>query len=284
MAQTEISQDQQLDDVTFDHIDDTITNTEEAEDISKYTTIDHLDEDPAIANQRFVLLSFISPEGIMNCKVRGLKVRGIYATVSEANAACDKLKKKDKYFDVFVGEVGKWLPWDPSMKQVEEVKYQNKKLDKIMSKLHETETKTLNELIGRRKDIIDKEAVSHKNRIRNSIKDTVDNFDEKQNTTTEEVPVQKVTKKSHTADAVKERLQRVLSERKKNAQKSAETVDSKKRELAEESARLLQKSEDVADLKKKTNEIDDKLRRMKEQFELKKQQTVTGSSENVKNC
>ena len=35
--------------------------------------IDFLKEDPALPNQKYVLLSFLSPEGIKNCKVRGLK-------------------------------------------------------------------------------------------------------------------------------------------------------------------------------------------------------------------
>ena len=292
MDQSENTQNQSVEDVSFIHEDDTIINKQDDVDLSKYTTIDHLDEDTPIHNQQYVLLSFISPEGIMNCTQRGVKIRGVYATRSEADAASAKLKKKDKYFDIFVGEVGKWLPWD-SMKHAEEVKYQNKKLDKIMSKLHEKETNTLNELVGRRKEIIDKEAVSHKNRIRNSIKDSVENFNENTTTDTDtNTQPQKITKKNHNADAVKERLQKTLSERKKKQeQQSTERVsgnvtntniESQKQQLNDESKRLAEKRQNVNEIKQKSTEIDENLKRMKEQLELKKKQNAELSAQ-VKN-
>lgn len=280
-----------LEETTFDYRDDTVVETVE-EDISKYTTIDHLDEDAPIYNQRFVLLSFISPEGIMNCKVRGLKVRGIYATEEEAKTACDKLKKKDKYFDVFVGEVGKWLPWDPSMKHVEKVKYGNKKLEKIMDNLHKKETQTLNELVGRHKDMLDKESKSHKNRIRNSIKDSVENYNENTNETEqnggEEELKPKIARKTHDSSAVKQRLQKTLENRKKNnesAKQSGEErnklvneLDEKKKKLKEETDRYVEKSGNVNELKKKSQELDNKLKKMKEQFEQRKKASEISKS------
>jgi len=277
-----------LDDVSFDYKDDTGVPTIDSNISDKYTKIDHLDEDPVIYNQRWALVSFISPEGLMNCKIRGLKIRGVYATEGEAKAASDKLKKKDKYFDIFVAEVGKWVPWDPSLKQVEEVKYQNKKLDKIMSKLHESEVKSLNELVGRRKDMIDKESISHKNRIRNSIKESVDSFNDPESTTSKEEPVQKITKKQHDSSAVKERLQKTLSERKKKENdpsnleqrsKILQDLDEKKKKLKEETDRVIEKTTNVDSMKKKTTELDNKIKKMKEQFEQKKKQQAEQQAE-----
>ena len=46
--------------------------------------IDHLKEDEPIPGQKFVCLSFVSPEGIRNCSVRGVKVRGVFSTYDEA--------------------------------------------------------------------------------------------------------------------------------------------------------------------------------------------------------
>lgn len=212
---------------TFQHLDDgevvnsevvdtvTVTDNNEQEtpevDESdyKYTKIDCLNEDPEIPGQKFALLSFVSPEGIMNCKVRGLMVRGVYATQSEAETACQNLKKIDKYHDVFVGPVGKWLPWNPTTKQAEKVKYRNAKLDKIMAKVHESDLKELNELVGRRKEILDKEKVSHKNRVKESIKESISNI--QQTETVEEAP--RVKKSSRDADAVRDRLKKTLAAR-----------------------------------------------------------------------
>ena len=49
----------------------------------------------------------LSPEGIRNCNVRGLKIRGVYNTQEEANKRAEYLQKIDPNFHVFVGEVGK---------------------------------------------------------------------------------------------------------------------------------------------------------------------------------
>ena len=63
--------------------------------------VDLLEEDKPIAGQKFVCLSFVSPEGLMNCNTRGIKIRGTYNTYEQAKKACELLNKKDKYFEIF---------------------------------------------------------------------------------------------------------------------------------------------------------------------------------------
>jgi hypothetical protein len=46
--------------------------------------------------------------------VRGVKVRGSYGNYKEACVRAKKLQKEDPAHDVFVGQVGYWLPWDPN--------------------------------------------------------------------------------------------------------------------------------------------------------------------------
>lgn len=192
-----------------------------------YTKIDCLDEDEPIIGQTFVLMSFVSPEGVMNCNIRGLKIRGIYATESQARAACEKLKQKDKYFDVFVGEVGKWLPWNPTTKQVKEIKYRNNKLDKIMSKIHENELKTLNEVVGRKKNLLDNDTIKHKNRIKQSIKEGVENYKD-----TEELdkptksPKKENKKDKKNPDDVRARMKKMIEDR--NKEKTENEVTNRK--------------------------------------------------------
>lgn len=255
-------------------------------DTFNYTKIDCLDEDEPINGQTFVLMSFVSPEGIMNCNIRGLKIRGVYPTESQARAACDKLKQKDKYFDVFVGEVGKWLPWNPSTKQIKEIKYRNNKLEKIMGKLHENELKTLNEVVGRKKDLLDKETVKHRNRIKQSIKEGAENYKDP-----EEIPdAPKVTKKDnkeqkkHTGqknpDEVRARLKKMLDDRNKE-KTNDEVVDRKKFEtnekvnngkkaLSEEAKRINENKEKVVELTEKSKEIASVVEQMKKALASKK--------------
>jgi len=45
--------------------------------------------------------------------IRGLKIRGVYPTVEEAELRCKMLRELDPNHDVFVGPVGLWMPWDP---------------------------------------------------------------------------------------------------------------------------------------------------------------------------
>lgn len=96
--------------------------------------IDYLTEDKPLANQKFVCLSFLSPEGISNCKIRGIKVRGVYDTYEEATERAKSLRDTDKYFHVFVGEVGKWLPWDPEpdSNNVKDAEYAETELNTLM--------------------------------------------------------------------------------------------------------------------------------------------------------
>lgn len=69
--------------------------------------------------------------------VHGLKVRGVYANHDQAVARAKALNKKDPYFNVYVADVGEWLPWDPNPDQVESAEYQNEHLNKLMQSYKE---------------------------------------------------------------------------------------------------------------------------------------------------
>ena len=214
------------------------------EDMKKYTKIDNLDEDNVVDSAKYFLVSFISPEGVMNCKMRGLKIRTYknrvtFSTLEEAKAAADEINQKDKYFNVFVGETGKWMGWDPSPDDrnfVEEEKWANKDQDLLMQKMKEKELKQkqdldeLNALVGKKKDIIDKEGKAHKKRVAKALKDSATN---KQSTTeTSETP-ELMTQEEVEAETkhivqktprnqlfIKERLRKKLQEKKQKEDES----------------------------------------------------------------
>ena len=148
--------------------------------MTEETTKDFLEVDDELSHQKFVCLSFVSPEALIEkreafnvckflqsyCKeqkseykdvyskyedftykfsselqrdfdeqnkfqtsVRGLKIRGSYSTKEEANNRAKKLQIIDSSFHVFVGEVGKWLPWDPNADGVQDEVFQNNQLN-----------------------------------------------------------------------------------------------------------------------------------------------------------
>ena len=71
--------------------------------------------------------------------VRGMKVRGVYASQAEAVARSKKLQRQDTLHNIFVGEVGKWLPWDPEPSEVGEQEYAEDQLNTLMKKYKENE-------------------------------------------------------------------------------------------------------------------------------------------------
>jgi hypothetical protein len=71
--------------------------------------------------------------------VRGLKIRGVYSSNEEAVARSKKLQRNDTLHNIFVGEVGKWLPWDPEPSQIREQEYAEEKLNTLMKKYKENE-------------------------------------------------------------------------------------------------------------------------------------------------
>lgn len=64
--------------------------------------------------------------------MRGIKVRGVYNTREEAENRARNLSRSDSTFNVFVGQVGYWLPWDPCADNVEKEVFQNEQLNQLM--------------------------------------------------------------------------------------------------------------------------------------------------------
>jgi len=73
--------------------------------------------------------------------VRGLKCRGTYSTHEQATERAKALHKKDPHFNVYVGEVGQWLPWDPEPDEVADQQYSNEQLNSLMQSYRENATK-----------------------------------------------------------------------------------------------------------------------------------------------
>ena len=73
--------------------------------------------------------------------VRGLKVRGSYDTYEEASHRAKSLQKLDPSFNVFVGQVGFWLPWDPAATEIQKQEYAEDQLNTLMKNYKDNESK-----------------------------------------------------------------------------------------------------------------------------------------------
>jgi len=71
---------------------------------------------------------------------RGLKIRGVYPTMEEAEIRCKLLREIDPNHDVFVGPVGLWVPWDPEAYKTGRVEYMEEELNQLMHEKQKNET------------------------------------------------------------------------------------------------------------------------------------------------
>jgi len=63
--------------------------------------------------------------------VRGFKARGNFATQEEAELRAKMLREVDPNFDIFVGPIGEWLPYDPEAYKTGRVEYMEEELNQL---------------------------------------------------------------------------------------------------------------------------------------------------------
>jgi myosin heavy subunit len=103
---------------------------------------DYLYEDPIISNQKFVCISVLTPKNFKEeTTMSTLKVRGSYETYEEAKKRADFLRNIDSNINVYVGEVGKWLPFEDNPENAKDHEYQNEQLNKMMKGYVENQEK-----------------------------------------------------------------------------------------------------------------------------------------------
>lgn len=73
--------------------------------------------------------------------IRGLKVRGVFDTLKEAEIRAQVLKKIDSRFHVFVGQVGCWIPFNPNPDEIENQEYGETHLNSLMKSYKENQDK-----------------------------------------------------------------------------------------------------------------------------------------------
>jgi myosin heavy subunit len=217
--------------------------------------IDYLTEDKPLTNQKFVCLSFLSPEGISNCKIRGLKVRGVYETYEEATERAKNLRDVDKHFHVFVGEVGKWLPWDPEpdSKQVKDAEYAETELNNLMKAYRKNQQAAQKFEETRKSDMLEK-SLQENLEIRMKTKKEV------------ESELEKFIK---TNEGTEDKEKLIIQE---NLEKTLKTID-------EEIAKLENKNKDLSQEKKETEQklesvqiSEDEIKKTEDEIEKVKQQ------------
>lgn len=70
---------------------------------------------------------------------RGIKIRGSYPSIEEAELRCKMLREIDPHHDVYVGPVGMWMPWEPEAYKTGRVEYMEEELNKLMGEKSKNE-------------------------------------------------------------------------------------------------------------------------------------------------
>lgn len=139
--------------------------------------IDYLTEDMIINNQKYVCLSFLKPSNINKenkddaLSVCGVKIRGTYETYDEAKKRAEYLQRYDKYHNIYIGEVGKWCPFEDNPEKAKDCEYMNKDLNKLMKTYIEQQDKAKEYHELRKQDMVTKalEEVDKKKKLNQNI-------------------------------------------------------------------------------------------------------------------
>ena len=104
-------------------------------------------------------------ENNFKTSVRGVKVRGVFDTKREADVRAAVLQRLDPLFDVFVGQVGYWCPWDPNPQKIDDIEYLNQDLNKLVKEYKANEVKK-DQFYNEQKTQRQKEALSAEDRLK----------------------------------------------------------------------------------------------------------------------
>jgi hypothetical protein len=85
-----------------------------------------------------------------------MKIRGCFATREEAASHAKRLQKEDALVDIYVVDMYKWLLVPPDRDQIQDVHYQNEKLEEIMAKYRQNQTAAAAMFEKRKRDMMAK--------------------------------------------------------------------------------------------------------------------------------
>jgi hypothetical protein len=204
--------------------------------------VDYLTEDPQLSEQKYMCISFLKPSSIAeknrpkDVTICGVKIRGSYASYEEAKARADYLQKCDQYHNIYIGEVGKWCPFEDNPEKAKDSEYMNKDLNKLMKSYwnQQTEAKEFHEL--RKQDMVNKALEDVKTRKNENEAETiieVENESEEQSDNVKSLSKKKKrTKKKQQLDDVIEQDKIKLDEEKKEIDNNICTLRRLEEELA----------------------------------------------------
>jgi hypothetical protein len=109
-----------------------------------------------VPGQVFACISFVGPDLPQKNEKLGMKIRGCFPTKEEAAAHAKRLQKDDALVDIYVVDMYKWLLIPPDREQIDDVHYQNEKLEEIMTKYRQNQSAAAAMFEKRKRDMMAK--------------------------------------------------------------------------------------------------------------------------------
>nr|QFG74529.1 MAG: hypothetical protein [Megaviridae environmental sample] len=165
---------------------------------------------PSILNvvptqQNWVCISFLVDKDVSS--TTAIRIGGVFKDYNEACEHAKQIREVDIYNNVFVGELGEWLPFDPKptdKTKVEQTDYLNKDLDNLMKsrvkeqnkanivhelrkseEQHKNDQKNLDLKNKNREELVEKLKNIKNDNEKNSVENILSTLDEKINETKE---------------------------------------------------------------------------------------------------
>jgi hypothetical protein len=109
-----------------------------------------------VPGQLFACISLVGPECPQKNDKFGLKIRGCFSTREEAGSHAKRLQKEDATFDIYVVDMYKWLLIPPDPSHIEDVHYNDQKLEELMSAYKENQALAAKMFEERKRDMLAK--------------------------------------------------------------------------------------------------------------------------------
>ena len=107
-----------------------------------------------VPGQVFALISIVGPDMPQKNEQLGLKIRGCFSTKDEAESHAKRLQREDALVDIYVVDMYKWLLIPPDRDQIDNVHYQNEKLEEIMTKYRDNQRQAAAMFEKRKRDML----------------------------------------------------------------------------------------------------------------------------------
>ena len=107
-----------------------------------------------------------SKENNYQTNIRGVKIRGSYESLQEAQNRAEALKRKDgNKHNIYIGQVGCWCPWAANPNEIESAEYTETQLNTLMKEYTKNKEDKEHFYNERKQDLINRATSNNKAKI-----------------------------------------------------------------------------------------------------------------------